>query len=216
MSGRWKKSFNQRTADSIQRTEQQRINMKRPLFHFMGGLIFPVFYYFTGRDTAIYFIAGLFSLVLIFELIRSRTQVFNDWLWQYFRAFFKDKERYTMTGTPYFVGGALATVLFFDKPIAITALCFLTFGDVTAVLVGKKYGKHKIFSPKSLEGSLAFLVMVTMVGFILKKFCFPSVLTPRAIWYSALTATLIEMLPISLDDNLTVPIVTGFILQMLV
>jgi dolichol kinase len=93
---------------------------------------------------------------------------------------------------------------------------FLTFGDVTAVLVGKKYGKHKIFSPKSLEGSLAFFVMVIMVGVILKKLCFPAVLTNTAIWYGALAATLVEMLPISLDDNLTVPIITGFILQMFV
>lgn len=190
--------------------------MKRPLFHFMGGLIFPVLYYFTGRDTAIYFMAALLSLVLIFELIRGRNPVFNDWLWQHFRAFFKDKERYTMTGTPYFVGGALVTVLFFDKPVAITALCFLTFGDVTAALVGKKHGKRKIFPPKSLEGSLAFFVMVIMVGFILKKFCFPAALTATAIWYSALAATLVEMLPISLDDNLTVPLITGFILQKLI
>ncbi len=190
--------------------------MKRPLFHFMGGLIFPVFYYFTGRDTTIYFMTALFALVLIFELFRNRNPVFNDWLWQHFRAFFKDKERYTTTSTPYFVGGALATVLFFDKPIAITALCFLTFGDVTAALVGKKYGKHKIFSPKSLEGSLAFFVIVTMVGFILKKLFFPAVLTSTAICYSALAATLVEMLPRPFDDNITVPIVTGFILQMLI
>lgn len=189
--------------------------MKRPLFHFMGGLIFPVFYYFTGRAVAIYFMAALLILALIFELIRGKNPVFNDWLWQHFKTFFKDKERYAITGTPYFAGGALATVLFFDKPIAITALCFLTFGDVTAVLIGKKYGKHKIFPPKSLEGSLAFFVIVIVVGFILKKFCFPAALTTMAIWYSALVATLIEMLPISLDDNLTVPIITGFILQIL-
>ncbi len=189
--------------------------MKRPLFHFLGGMIFPVFYYFTGRVVAIYFITALFSLALIFELVRKRNQVFNDWLWQHFRAFFKDKERYTTTGTLYFVGGVLATVLFFDKPVAITALCFLTFGDVTAVIVGKKIGRHKIFPPKSLEGSLAFFVIVIIVGSILKKFCFPADLTTMAIGYSALAATLIEMLPLSLDDNLTVPIFTGFILQML-
>lgn len=160
-------------------------------------------------------IAAALFLVLLFELVRAKYSLFNEWAWLNFRGFFKENEKNTVTGMPYFIGGILVTVLFFEKPIAITALCFLTFGDVTAALVGKKIGRHKLFPPRSIEGSVAFFIMASLVGFVLKQYFFTADLTATAILASALVAAVVETLPIALDDNLTIPIIAGFVLHLL-
>lgn len=189
--------------------------MRRPLFHFLGGMIFPVGYYFISQEIILRIIAGVLFLVLLFELVRAKYPLFNDWLWRNFRGFFKEQEKDTVTGMPYFIGGILVTVLFFSKPVAITALCFLTFGDVTAAIIGKKIGRHKLFPPRSVEGSAAFFIIATLVGFILKQYFFPADLTVIAILASAFIAAVVETLPIALDDNLTIPIIAGAALHLL-
>lgn len=189
--------------------------MQRPLFHFIGGMIFPIAYYFIDREILLQIMAAALVLVMLFELVRAKYPLFNNWTWQNFRGFFKENEKKTVTGMPYFISGILVTVLFFDKPIAIAALCFLTFGDVTAAIVGKKIGRHKIFPPRSIEGSVAFFLIVILVGFILKRYFFPGDLTTTAILASALVAAIMETLPIALDDNLTIPIIAGSVLYFL-
>ena len=189
--------------------------MKRPLFHFIGGMIFPIVYFFIGKKIALQAIVVALALVFIFELIRAKYPLFNEWVWHNFRGFFKEQEKNTVTGMPYFIGGILVTVLFFDKPIAITALCFLTFGDCTAAIIGKKIGRHKIFPPRSVEGSAAFFIIATLAGFVLKQYFFPADLTVIAILASAFIAAVVEALPIALDDNLTIPIIAGVALHLL-
>ncbi|MDD5258766.1 MAG: SEC59/DGK1/VTE5 family protein [bacterium] len=189
--------------------------MKRPLFHFIGGMIFPIAYYFIDREILLRIMAAALVLVLLFELVRAKYPLFNNWTWQNFRGFFKENEKKTVTGMPYFISGILVTVLFFDKPIAITALCFLTFGDVTAAIIGKKFGRYKLFPPRSMEGSAAFFIIAILVGFILKQYFFPADLTVIAILASAFIAAVVETLPIALDDNLTIPIIAGAALHLL-
>ena len=153
--------------------------------------------------------------IIIFELLRKKYSQCNEWIFRYAGGYFKEKEKVGLTGMPYFVGGVLLTVALFSQPVAITALCFLTFGDVSAAIVGKKCGTIKICGPKSLQGSLAFFVVVSIVGFAIKTYLFPHYLTASSILIGAFIATLTELLPGSLDDNLTVPVITGLALHLL-
>lgn len=189
--------------------------MKRPLFHFVGGMIFPVFYYFTERNIALYITFAAFVLIMIFEWLRRRYAAFNAWIIIYFGGFLKEKEKSSVTAMPSFVGGALLTIFFFEKPAAITALLFLTCGDVTAAVFGRKFGNNRVFGLKTLEGTLAFFTVVVLAGLLLKNYVFPHYLNSQSIIIGALLAAIVEVLPIPLDDNLTVPVCSGFILQLL-
>jgi dolichol kinase len=71
--------------------------------------------------------------------------------------------------------------------------------------VGKWIGKIKIFG-KTLEGSMAFFLSSLLIVWSYPQLNrFPGSL-------AALGATLIEVLPIKMDDNLTIPIVAGAIM----
>lgn len=188
--------------------------MKRRLFHFLGGLIFPTLCFFVSKPAALTVISLIFMLVILFEWLRRKYTAINSWVFHYLQGFFKEKEKQSTTGMFYFVSGVLITVALYTKPVAITALLFLTFGDVAAVLIGKRFGRRKILGAKSLEGSVAFFLVTFWVGVMIKKYFFSASLTNISIFSGALTATIAEALSSAIDDNFTVPIFTGLVLQL--
>jgi dolichol kinase len=117
----------------------------------------------------------------------------------------REEERDTLMGSTYFLFSSILVILFFPKPIAIVSLLILILSDTAAALVGKVVGRIRIFG-KTLEGSLAFFFTSLIIVWVYPGLdCF---------WGSlaALGATLIELLPIRLDDNLTIPLVAGAIM----
>ena len=99
-------------------------------------------------------------------------------------------------------------VWLFPRQVASLSLLYLLVGDVAAALIGRKFGKQRIWG-KSLEGSLAFLAAAILVSFWVPGIPAPSKLL------AALGATIVEALPIPFDDNMTVPLAAGCFLLVL-
>jgi uncharacterized protein (TIGR00297 family) len=98
--------------------------------------------------------------------------------------------------------------------IAASAWGILAFGDGAATMVGQRLGRRPIpwNRDKTVEGTLAFIVVGTAAGAFLSWWCNPIVVPPTFAWYpfaapfaAAVVAALIESLPIGLDDNISVP-----------
>ena len=108
-------------------------------------------------------------------------------------------------GSTYFLFSTILTILLFPKFIAITSLLILILSDTTAALVGKGIGKIHLFG-KTLEGSMAFFFTSLLIVWL-----YPN-LNRLSGTLAALGGTLIELLPIRLNDNLSIPLVTGAIM----
>jgi dolichol kinase len=106
------------------------------------------------------------------------------------------------TGATYILLSVCWTVALYDKPIAIAALMFIMVGDTLAALIGRKYGRHK-FGRKSVEGSLACLAGTVAVALIAPNLALAAAL------FGALVATVVEALSWRIDDNISVPILSG-------
>jgi dolichol kinase len=108
-------------------------------------------------------------------------------------------------GSTYFLFAILLTIMLFPKPIAIASILILILSDTAAALIGKWIGRVKIFG-KTLEGSLAFFITALLIVWL-----YPQM---NRFWGSvaALGATVMEVLPIKLDDNLSIPLVAGAIM----
>jgi len=116
-------------------------------------------------------------------------------------------EAQTFTGATYVTTGALLTIVIFPKQIAVTVLLFLSVSDALASLVGLRFGRVR-FHGKSLAGSTAFFVS----GLTIALLTLPE--APLLGAAGALVATVVEALPLrignsKLDDNLSIPLVTG-------
>jgi len=77
-----------------------------------------------------------------------------------------------------------------------------------AALIGKRYGTTLLFRSKTVIGCLSELIIDLIVGFIVLNNVY-------IVLAMAFTATAVETLVDELDDNLLVPLFSGFIGQLL-
>jgi dolichol kinase len=199
----------------------------RKIYRIGVGCIFPLVYYFVskkpilmGEFPVVKFVPlGIIAFFLILVIILEVERHKHPGLWPYIisKPYGKilKKKPGKILGTTYFLVGSFIVIAVFSNGVAIAVLLFNTFGDAVSAIIGTKYGKIKFFGgKKSLEGSLAFFVVSLIVGLILCN-------SPRVdlvlyqVAIGAITATLIEALPIPVDDNLTIPIISGTVMQVL-
>ena len=111
-----------------------------------------------------------------------------------------------VTAPIFYAFGIILALLLFHKPAGYVAITVLTLGDGFASLAGRRFGRRKIGlnKNKSLEGSLAFFISA-FVGALVFTDPFRAVL-------AAAVGTIVEILPLPVNDNLTIPLFTGLAL----
>jgi len=117
----------------------------------------------------------------------------------------REKERHALMGSTYFLISTCLIIVLFPKSIAIASLLILILSDTCAALVGKGIGRVPIFG-KTVEGSTAFFLSALMIVWLTPG------LNRVAGSLAALGATLVELLPIGVDDNFSIPLVAGTIM----
>lgn len=183
--------------------------LRRKSIHLLG-LVVPILYFFTSRDLIIIGVGALLTLALAAELLKGVVPSVRVIFLRIFSPILRSQEQKGgLTGSTYFLIGSFLCILLFDKTLAIVCLCFLTLGDLCAALIGKQWGRIKLFSRKSLEGSLACFVVCTAAALLIG-------LHPVVAIAGALVATLIELLPIGVDDNVTIPLISGLAMHLLI
>ncbi len=183
----------------------------RKVYHLAGGLGLLSLYFVLTRDQALLFYAGLFLLVLTLDLIRLNVPSMNRIVLTKFSSFIRPNEEHRLTGTgPYVLGIGLSLYLY-RMDIAAAAVCFLAFGDVAATTIGERYGRTKIGN-KSLEGSLAFVAAAVSAGLLLPLVGIT--VAPLVILFGVIAAAGVELLPLPLNDNLVIPLVSGGVMTL--
>jgi len=181
------------------------VEIKRKLVH-LATLVIPVGYELTSKETVLTFLIPLSLCLLAVDLLRR----YHSGLASLFRRLFfgrvlREREEHTLMGSTYFLLSSALLLLLFPKTIAIVSLLILTLSDTCAALVGKGIGKIPIFG-KTLEGSLAFFCSALLIVWI-----YPHV-NRFAGTLAAAGAAVIELLPIHVDDNFTVPFTAAAIM----
>ncbi len=182
-----------------------KVEILRKTVH-LATLIIPVGYALTSEETAILFLIPFFIALLAVDLLRH----FHSGMASLFEKYFfgrvlREEEKSAFMGSTYFIFSTILTILLFPKSIAIASLFILILSDTAAALVGKGIGKIKIFE-KTFEGSTAFLITSLLIVWI-----YPH-LDRLSGSLAALGATVIEILPIKVNDNLSIPLVAGAIM----
>lgn len=173
------------------------------------GIIFPLAYYFGSKTIALIAVLLFLGTFLLIEFLRFTIPPLNKKLISVFGYLFKETEKKKLFTTTTFLISFLITVLLFRKDIAITAMLFSIFGDAASAIVGI-HGKRRILD-KSLEGSLAFFITCLVIGLALALTKIP--LPPAIFILGAFSATTIELLPLHVDDNLTISLTAGAVMS---
>jgi dolichol kinase len=123
----------------------------------------------------------------------------------------REHEHGSLLGSTYLLIAALLAVELFPQSIAAAALGFTVLGDAFAAMVGRGWGRARFFG-KSVEGAVAglaaCLVWAAFMGLA-------GHLPWGVLLAGAVVASLIEFLPIPLDDNLGVTLFAGYAMKLL-
>ncbi|MEK6744090.1 MAG: hypothetical protein AABZ15_10780 [Nitrospirota bacterium] len=185
----------------------------RKLYHLLGGLGLLSLYFLLGRQNALVCYGLLFLVVLALDITRLRVPAFNRFVQTRFSSFIRKNEENRLTGTAPYVLGIGLTLFFYRTDIATAAICFLAFGDVAATTVGERYGRTKISGEKSLEGTLAFVAAALTVGFLLPLAGIS--LMHGIMLAGAIAAAGVELVPLPVNDNLVIPLVSGGVMELI-
>ena len=171
------------------------------------ALLFLIFVYLDPAFGLI--LIGIVCLCFIaLDIFRFLHKRINVLLTEKTQVIFRKGEEKRFSSMTIFMISTFLIVLFFKLEIAVTALVFLVFGDMFGKIFGLAYGRHKIFE-KTLEGTLAHIGAVIATGFILYTSIDINILILIS---GGIAAPLIELLPIGINDNFTVPIISGAVM----
>jgi dolichol kinase len=196
--------------------------LARKFIHFLA--VFILLAYFIVSDffnPQIAMLTLVFILIIALELEYLRIEfgkkipVLNK-VWAYLR---RDREKNTIGGDVFFLLGGILVLAIFDLRIAVAAILMTIFGDLSAALIGSRFGKHhlKYFKDKTWEGILAefFVNLLIGIGVFFKGAFFNfSLFYNWQLWAVVLvmvfTATIVEIIAHKIDDNLLIPVFAGF------
>jgi dolichol kinase len=186
-------------------------NYARNLFHVLMGVTATVLYqFFLDQSQGLMILTSLTLLAVVLETGRRFSPKFNRLIMDtIFKPISRPREENHMnSGTFYLLGLTLITFCF-PKTSTLIGVLILTFADPAAALVGKKWGKKKLWRDKSYVGTLGFFVTAFVVSFV--YLVLASAETPFA---SKLVVSLsvasvgsfAELFSEYLDDNFTIPV----------
>jgi len=177
----------------------------RKVFHIFAGAAIPSAYYFAILPHAVITCAVLATAAVWVGLdsLRLRNPSLNERFTRVLRPLLKRREAHTLTGSSYLLGGASIAILLYPPAVMMTTLFFIAFGDPAAALAGKRFGRTRFSSGRSLEGSFAMFATCLFIARWLGGFTWP-VSTAGAV-----VAAVTELYSGKIDDNITVPLLSG-------
>ena len=148
---------------------------------------------------------------ILIDLLRIHEHRARRWFREFFGHMLRPHEHWGLLGSTYLLLAALLAIEIFGREVAAAAIGFTVVGDAFAALGGRAYGRTRIFG-KSLEGfatglvaCLAWAAYLALVGHL-----------PWSVAVAgAVAASLVELLPIPLDDNLGMTLAAGYAMTLL-
>jgi phytol kinase len=183
----------------------------RKIIHLTILIVLALFFAIKNQASeqlALLFLVALLIVFLILEYLRLEMNVKMP----FFHQFIRPKEQFRVYGVVFFLSSTIIAFAVFDTAIALAALLMTTFGDMMAAIIGKKYGTTVLFRNKTVLGSVVELATNLVVAVAISLLFVINIYVLIAM---AFAATAVEISVDELDDNLAVPVISGFVGQLL-
>ncbi len=183
------------------------LEILRKSVHLVSILIVLI-YDFFGKEAVLWVLMLFLVTVLVLDYFRVEHGIRIP----FFYIMYRKDEADRFGGHIFFALGAISVIALFNREIAYAAILMATFGDLAAALIGKFYGKRRVFqklfkNDKSIEGSASEFIIDFIIGMLILG-------NPIVSMVMAFLATLTETAVNKIDDNLIVPVFAGFFGQL--
>jgi dolichol kinase len=192
---------------------------RRKAIH-LFALSIPIGYSLLPKTPSLLILAPFVLGAIVIDIIRLKRLPLHGMLNRLLGPILREHESQDFAGSSYILSASFLTILLFQKAAAVAAISFIILGDIAAAMIGRKFGKTKIRlslvrtnsnrnNQKSLEGSLSCLFACLVVA---------AVVPHLPLWVGlagALAATVAEGINLPIDDNFSVPLISGLIMHLL-
>lgn len=207
-------SNNMGNGETPQLSGRKDLQLARRFFHMLGGITIASLYWFTfTHQQAIHLLGLVACLLYVLEQVRINYSNFSNRFLPITRFFMRAEEQLKESAMIPYAFAVLLTIITFPKPLALIAIYTLAIADPLSAIIGISFGKRKVVSHKTIEGSLAFFFSTLMITlYVLYAITDTNGIILLVVsLIIALLVSIFEMLPLKLDDNLTIPIFTAII-----
>ena len=200
----------------------------RKLLH-LFALTMPLGIFYIPRMDISYtvpitILASVLGASIVVERLRLKFKPVQRLFFLFFGSLLRREEVAKTTGSTYVIAASLLCAVLFRNHthISFIVLTLFILGDAIAAIVGLSVGKIKI-GKKSLEGSVACFILCMILLYAV----FPFIPGLLEAWGNrvplifalaiSLSITLFELIPLRvspkfiINDNLAVPVITGYI-----
>lgn len=186
--------------------------------HLMS-LSIPIIYIFVTREFALMVLLPMTIVAVLIDILAKYDNIVRKYLYLYFGKMLRNHEKNSdilvLNGASWVLIAALATIFIFPKVIAVISFMILIISDISAALIGRRFGKHKILD-KSIEGTAAFIISAFLIVWIVGTIYRADVWFFIAGYLGAFVGGIAELVStkLKLDDNLSIPISVGITMSL--
>ena len=170
---------------------------------------------FISRQTILIVAGSALAALLVLELLRVVIPGLERALHRHILGnvmFLREEERGRMSSLTVFLFGLFLPLAFLPQGVAYASLAFLSVGGMMARIVDLNFGKTPLPSTKgsTVQGSTAFLAASLIIAYF---FWISHTLPLPVGLVGACAATLAQLTSRWANDNLSVPLVSGAVMQ---
>jgi dolichol kinase len=192
------------------------LHLMRKTWHMTMGIIIVLCYLAGVSPTTGVIILGSFlGLDLALENARLRSSSLNDRILKFWAPLMRAHEIRQMSTVPHYLASVILAIAIFPKPVAILSILYLACGDPIASIFGILYGYKgpRFANGKTLIGTLAGVFACSILTFAyLNTFVYSESSLIALTLLGGLAGGMAELLPFDIDDNFTIPVISGFVL----
>ncbi len=174
--------------------------LKRKAVH-LTSIIIVLVYHAFGQQAILLLLTVYLIAILEIEYFRI------EWgkKLPFIHSLLREKEADRLGGHVFFTMGCIIAISVFSEEIASAAILMTTFGDASAAIFGKAFGRTWIpgLTNRAVEGCAAEFIVDVVIGVIFLS-------NWLVVLVMAGTATVVETLANKMDDNLLIPLFSGF------
>ena len=148
-------------------------------------------------------------LGLALDAGRPRIGRVNRLFLSVFQPILKQSEANEITGATWFLVAAFFAFYFYGPPVALPVLMFVAVGDPLAALTGARFPGPRLWN-KSPSGGVAFVAASLGAWAALSALGFGG--WSWAVIIAAVVAAIVELSPLPVDDNLSIPLIAGAVM----
>jgi dolichol kinase len=202
----------------VKLSTRKNLQIARRLFHMGNGVAIASIYLVSlTHQQMIHALGTILCVLYILEQIRISYPEMAAKFIPITKFVIRAEEQLKESAMMPYTIAVLLTIITFPKPIALVAIYTLAIADPLSAIVGIRFGKHRIVQHKSLEGSAAFFLS-TFICSVVVLSGYNGAVSGSIVLVSgaiAFFSSAFEMIPLRIDDNLTIPLFTAFILWIL-